>query len=66
MGSWRASGAVFEAILEAILPPLGASQIEKKSLKMGSKIEAFFETRFEAFLKAPGSLLASILGAFWA
>ena len=33
---------------------------------MVSKIEAFFETRFEAFLKPPGRLLASILGAFWA
>ena len=61
--------AVFEAILEAILtlrpPPPGASQIGKKSLNVGSKIEAFFETRFEAFLKPPGRLLASILGAFW-
>ena len=60
--------AVFEAILEAILtlrpPPPG--EIVKKSLKMGSKIEAFFETRFEAILKPPGRLLASILGAFWA
>ena len=54
--------AVFEAILEAP----GASKIVKKSFKMGSDIEAFFETRFEAFLKAPGRLLASILGAFWA
>ena len=51
--------AVFEAILEAILT-------QKKSFKMGSKIEAFFGTRFEAFLKRPGRLLASILGAFWA
>ena len=58
--------AVFEAILEAILTPPGASKIEKKSLKMGSEIEAFFPTRFEAFLKPPGRLLASILGAFWA
>ena len=61
--------AVFEAILEAILtlrPPPGASKIVKKSFKMGSNIEAFFETRFEAFLKPPGRLLASILGAFWA
>ena len=75
MGSWRASGvertsfkakAVFEAILEAILTPPGASKIDKKSFKMGSNIEAFFETRFEAFLKPPGRLLASILGAFWA
>ena len=44
--------AVFEAILEAILtlrPPPGASKIDKKSLKMGSNIEAFFETRFEPF-----------------
>ena len=30
---------------------------------MGSNIEAFFETRFEAILKPPGRLLASILGA---
>ena len=58
--------AVFEAILEAILTPPGASKIDKKSFKMGSKIEAFFETRFEAFLKAPGRLLGSTLGAFWA
>ena len=62
--------AVFEAILEAILTlrphPPGASKIDKKSLKMVSKIEAFFETRFEAILKPPGRLLASILGAFWA
>ena len=61
--------AVFEAILEAILtlrPPPGASKIDKHSFKMGSNIEAFFETRFEAFLKPPGRLLASILGAFWA
>ena len=60
--------AVFEAILEAILtlrPPPGASKIDKKSFKMGSNIEAFFETRFEAFLKPPGRLLASILEAFW-
>ena len=60
--------AVFEAILEAILtlrPPL-ASKIDKKSFKMGANIEAFFETRFEAILKPPGRLLASILGAFWA
>ena len=33
---------------------------------MGSNIEAFFETRFEAILKPPGRLLASVLGAFWA
>ena len=55
--------AVFEAILEAILtlrPPPGASKIDKKSFKMGSDIEAFFETRFEAILKPPGRLLASI------
>ena len=61
--------AVFEAILEAILtlrPSPGASKIEKMSFKMGSNIEAFFETRFEAILKPPGRLLASILGAFWA
>ena len=62
--------AVFEAILEAILTlrprPPGASKIDKKSFKMGSNIEAFFETRFEAILKPPGRLLASILGAFWA
>ena len=58
--------AVFEAILEAILTLPGASKIDKKSFKMGSKIEAFFETRFEAILKPPGRLLASILGAFWA
>ena len=62
--------AVFEAILEAILtlrpPPPGASKIVNQSLKMGSNIEAFFETRFEAILKPPGRLLASILGAFWA
>ena len=74
MGSWLPgverqsfeAEAVFEAILEAILTPPGASEIDKKSFKMGSKIEAFFETRFEAFLKPPGRLLASILGAFWA
>ena len=73
MGSWRASGggltsfeaeAVFEAILEAILTL--RPQNQQKSFKMGSKIEAFFETRFEAILKPPGRLLASILGAFWA
>ena len=58
--------AVFEAILAAILTPPGASKIDKKSLKMGSKLDVFFETRFEAFLKPPGRLLASILGAFWA
>ena len=61
--------AVFEVILEAILtlrPPPGASKIYKQSLKMGTKIEAFFETRFEAILKPPGRLLASMLGAFWA
>ena len=58
--------AVFEAILEAILTPPGASKIDQQSFKMGSKIDAFFETRFEAFLKPPGRLLASILGAFWA
>ena len=63
--------AVFEAILEAILtlrpPPLpGASKIDQKSFKIVYKIEAFFETRFEANLKPPGRLLASILGAFWA
>ena len=60
--------AVFEAILEAILtlPPPGASKIDKQSFKMGSKIEAFFGTRFEAILKPPGRLLTSILGAFWA
>ena len=58
--------AVFEAILEAILTlrPPGASKIDKKSFKMGSKTEAFFGTRFEAFLKPPGRLLAPILGAF--
>ena len=53
--------AVFEAILEAILtlrPPPWASKIDKKSFKMGSNIEAFFETRFEAILKPPGMLLA--------
>ena len=59
--------AVFEAILEAILTlPPEASKIEKKCLKMGSNIEAFFEAPFEAILKPPGRLLASILGAFWA
>ena len=61
--------AVFEAILEAILtlrpPPSGASKIDKMSFKMVSNIEAFFETRFEAILKPPGRLLASIWGAFW-
>ena len=60
--------AVFEAILEAILtlrPPPGESKINKKSFIMGASIEAFFPTRFEAFLKPPGRLLASILGAFW-
>ena len=59
--------AVFEAILEAILtlrPP--GSKIDQESFKIGSNIEAFFETRFEAILKPPGRLLASILGAFWA
>ena len=55
--------AVFEAILKALRPP---SKIDKKSLKMGANTEAFFETRFEAILKPPGRLLASILGAFWA
>ena len=61
--------AVFEAVLVTILtlrPPPGASKIVKKSLKMGSNIEAFFGTRFAAILKPPGRLLASILGAFWA
>ena len=58
--------AVFETILEAILTLRPPSKIDKKSFKMGSKIEAFFETRFEAILKPPGRLLASILGAFWA
>ena len=62
--------AVFEAILAAFLtlPPPGASKIDKKSFKMGSNIEAFFETRFEAFLKSReafgldfGSLLGLIL-----
>ena len=50
--------AVFEAILEAILtlrPPPWGLQIDKKSFKLGSQIEAFFET-----------LWASIWGAFWA
>ena len=60
--------AVFEAILEAILTlrlPPGASKIVKKSFKMGSKIEAFFGTRFEAILKPPGSLdFGSLLGLF--
>ena len=55
-----------EAILTLRPHPPGASKIDKKSFKMGSKIEAFFETRFEAILKPPGRLLASILGAFWA
>ena len=62
--------AVFEAILEAILtlrpPPPGASKIDKKSFKMASNIDAFFETRFEAILKPPERLLASMLGALWA
>ena len=58
--------AVFEAILEAILTPPGASKIDNKSFKMGSKIEAFFGTRFEALLKPPGRLLGLILGGFWA
>ena len=61
--------AVFEAILDAILTlrtPPGASKSDKKSLKMESNIEAFFETRFEAILKPPGTLLALILGGFWA
>ena len=61
--------AVFEAILEAILtlrPPPWGFQNQQKSLKMGSKIEALFETRFEAILKPPGRLLASMLGSFWA
>ena len=56
--------AVFEAILAAILTLLAPPKSTK--IKMGSQIEAFFETRFEAFLKPPGRLLASILGAFWA
>ena len=56
----------FGSHFDAPPPPSGASKIVKKSLKMGSKIEAFFETRFEAFLKPPGRRLASILGAFWA
>ena len=58
--------AVFEAILEAILTPPRASKIVKKSFKMGSNIEAFFETRFEAILKPPGRVLGSILGGCWA
>ena len=33
---------------------------------MGFNIEACVETRFEAFLKPPGRLLALILGACWA
>ena len=58
--------AVFEAILEAILMLRPPSKIDQKSFKMGSKIEAFFGTRFDAILKPPGRLLASSLGAFWA
>ena len=58
--------AVFEAILEAILTSPWGLKIKEKSLEIWSNIEAFFETRFEAFLKPPGRLLASILGAFWA
>ena len=38
--------AVFEAILEAILTSPGASKVEKKSLRMVSKIEAFFGNAF--------------------
>ena len=64
--------AVFEAILEAILtlrpPPPGASKIDKTNLNISVKIEAFFETRFEAILNPRGgfgfdcgSILASIL-----
>ena len=56
--------AVFEAILEAILTLRPRLQNQQTDFKMGSNIEAFFETRFEAFLKPPGRLLASILGAF--
>ncbi len=37
---------VFEAILEAILTPPGASKIDKKSLEMGPEIEAFFSDAF--------------------
>ena len=73
MGSWNASGgerpsfeAVLEAFWQAMLTPPGASKSDQKSFKMGANIEAFFETSFEAFLKPPGRLLASILGAFWA
>ena len=58
--------AVFEAILEAILtlaPPPGASKINQKSFKMGSNIEAFFETRFEAILKPPGRLFGLDVGS---
>ena len=58
--------AVFEAILEAILTPPGASKIDKKSFQIYAKIEAFFERRFEAIWKPPGRLLGSILGGFWA
>ena len=53
--------AVFEAIFEAIWIPPGASKIDQKSFKMGANNEAFFETRFEAFLKPPGRLLGLIL-----
>ena len=62
--------AVFDAILEAILrllaPPPGASKNNSKGFKTDSKVEAFFDTRFEALLKPPGRLLGLILGGFWA
>ena len=61
--------AVFEAMLEAILRllgPPGASKIDQKGFKIDSKVEAFFDTRFEALLKPPERLLGLILGGFWA
>ena len=56
--------AVFEAILEAmlrLLGPLGASKIGQKGFKIDAKVEAFFDTRFEALLKPPGGFWAR----FW-
>ena len=63
--------AVFEAMLEAILTlrppaPWGLQNRQKELYKMGSNIEAFFETRVEAILKPPGRLLTKIMGTFWA
>ena len=67
MASKRVSkkASILDSIFNLFLK-LFLSKIDKKSFNMGSEIEAFFGTRFEAFLKAPGRLLASILEAFWA